>query len=58
VKFHVYQDKIGDWRWRLVARNGKVIADSGEGYKSRTHAKRMTTRIVTLEYNVPVVVDE
>jgi hypothetical protein len=31
-KFEVYQDKAGQYRWRLVAPNGKSIADSGEGY--------------------------
>jgi len=28
-----YQDQKGEWRWRLVASNGRIIADSGEGYK-------------------------
>jgi uncharacterized protein len=31
-KFEVYQDKAGQWRWRLLASNGKSIAESGEGY--------------------------
>ena len=31
-KFEVYKDKAGEWRWRLRASNGKIIADSGEGY--------------------------
>jgi hypothetical protein len=31
-KFEVYQDKGDQWRWRLVASNGKTIAESGEGY--------------------------
>src|ERR1051325_4536215 len=30
--FHVYQDKAGEWRWNLKASNGRVVADSGEGY--------------------------
>jgi uncharacterized protein YegP (UPF0339 family) len=34
-KFEVYQDKAGEYRWRLVAPNGKSIADSGEGYSSK-----------------------
>jgi len=29
-----YKDAKGEWRWRLVASNGRIIADSGEGYKS------------------------
>ncbi|HEV7889315.1 MAG TPA: DUF1508 domain-containing protein [Pyrinomonadaceae bacterium] len=33
--FHVYKDKAGEWRWSLKAANGRVIADSGEGYRER-----------------------
>lgn len=31
-RVHLYTDKTGEWRWRLVATNGKTVADSGEGY--------------------------
>jgi uncharacterized protein len=34
-KFEVYRDKAREWRWRLRAANGRIIADSGEGYKQR-----------------------
>ena len=37
---YVYRDKAGQWRWRMMARNGKIVADSGEGYASRSNAKR------------------
>jgi uncharacterized protein YegP (UPF0339 family) len=30
--FHLYRDKRGEFRWRLRARNGRIIADGGEGY--------------------------
>lgn len=33
-----YRDKAGEWRWRAVARNGEVVADSGEGYRERRDA--------------------
>ena len=33
--FEVYEDRAGQWRWRLVHDNGNIIADSGEGYSSR-----------------------
>lgn len=33
--FEIYTDNAGEWRWRLVHRNGNIIADSGEGYASR-----------------------
>ncbi|MBA2610020.1 MAG: DUF1508 domain-containing protein [Actinobacteria bacterium] len=32
----MYQDLRGEWRWRIVATNGRVMADSAEGYD--THA--------------------
>lgn len=38
--FEVYQDRADEWRWRLVATNGNIIADSGEGYQSKQGAKR------------------
>ena len=38
--FAVYQDAAGEFRWRFVASNGKIIADSGEGYDSRSHCIR------------------
>ena len=33
MKFELYRDRKKLWRWRLRARNGKVIADSAESYK-------------------------
>jgi Domain of unknown function (DUF1508) len=27
-----YEDLSGEWRWKRVAPNGEVVADSGEGY--------------------------
>ena len=34
-KFEVYVDKAGEFRFRLKARNGEIIA-TGEGYKAKT----------------------
>ena len=36
-KFELYQDKAGEYRFRLKARNGEIIATS-EGYKAKTSA--------------------
>ena len=33
--FEVYQDKAGEFRWRLRATNSQVIASSGQGYKEK-----------------------
>lgn len=33
-KITVYEAQDG-WRWRMLASNGKIVADSGEAYKRR-----------------------
>jgi uncharacterized protein YegP (UPF0339 family) len=38
--FEVYKDKGGEWRWRMIASNGRIVADSGEGYSSKSGARR------------------
>lgn len=35
MKYEIYQDKRGEWRWRLKAANWKILAVSSEGYKNR-----------------------
>jgi uncharacterized protein YegP (UPF0339 family) len=39
AKFELYKDAKGEFRWRLIASNGQMIANSGEGYKSKESAK-------------------
>lgn len=38
TKIEYYKDKKKEWRWRVVARNGNILADSGEGYKNKSGA--------------------
>jgi uncharacterized protein len=38
-KFQLYKDRKGEYRWRLRARNGEIIADSNEGYSSKASCK-------------------
>jgi len=40
----VYEDASGEFRWRLVHRNGNILGDSGEGYASRSNARRAADR--------------
>lgn len=35
LSFEVYQDAKEEFRWRLKAGNGKIIAVSSEGYKAK-----------------------
>ena len=40
ARFEVYEDAKKEQRWRLVAKNGKIIAASSEGYKAKADAER------------------
>jgi len=44
--FQVYKARDG-WRWRLWARNGRLVAESGESYKHRGFAARMAKQVRT-----------
>lgn len=35
-----YRDASGQHRWRIWAANGRVLAESGEGYRRKTDAVR------------------
>lgn len=37
--FEIYQDARKEYRWRLKASNGQVVATSGQGYKSRADCR-------------------
>lgn len=41
----LYRDIAGEYRWRLIHRNGNILADSGGGYSSRFNASRAVNRI-------------
>ncbi len=45
MKFQVYRDKASEWRWRLRASNGQIIAGSGEGYKNRRDCLHAVTLV-------------
>ncbi|GCF13625.1 hypothetical protein Harman_15600 [Haloarcula mannanilytica] len=48
VAYEVYADAAGQFRWRLLHRNGNILADSGEGYSSRSNARRAARRVSEL----------
>jgi uncharacterized protein YegP (UPF0339 family) len=45
MKFQIYLDSNSEYRWRLRAQNGKVVADSGEGYKKKASCKKAITKV-------------
>jgi uncharacterized protein YegP (UPF0339 family) len=40
MRFELYREAKGDWRWRLRTRNGDVVADSAAGYRNREDCER------------------
>jgi uncharacterized protein len=40
AKFYIYRDAKGEYRWRLRVGNGRIIADSGEGYVRKIDCER------------------
>jgi uncharacterized protein YegP (UPF0339 family) len=55
MKFEVYRDKAGEYRWRLLASNGQLTADSGEGYTRREDAHRAIAALLTAINDVVIV---
>ncbi len=56
-KFEVYQDKAGEYRFRLKARNGEIIAVS-EGYKSKPSCMNGIESVRKNAPDAPVVEEE
>lgn len=40
AKFEVYRDQKSEYRWRFRADNGRIVADSAEGYTTRAACDR------------------
>lgn len=55
--FRIYEDRRYEWRWRLVASNGRIIADSGEGYTRRHDAIHSVYRLRTIIASDAVIVE-
>jgi uncharacterized protein len=41
AKFEIYEDENnpGEFRWRFRANNGRIVADSGEGYTDKDNCE-------------------
>ena len=39
-RYETYKDSGGNYRWRLIAPNGRKVAPSGESFSSQSAAKR------------------
>jgi uncharacterized protein YegP (UPF0339 family) len=54
-KFELYKSSNGEYRWRLVASNGQVVATGGEGYSSKAAAQGGIESVKREAASAPVV---
>jgi uncharacterized protein YegP (UPF0339 family) len=54
AKFELYKSSNGQYRWRLKASNGQVIATGGEGYSSRAAAQGGIDAVKRVAATAPV----
>lgn len=45
MKIQYYKGKKG-WYIRIIAKNGKIVADGGEPYSSASNVKRACSRLI------------
>lgn len=51
---HVYKSKNG-WRWRVVASNGNVLANSGQGYSRRFDCVKALETVLSEAWRFPIL---
>ena len=56
-KFELYADKRGEFRFRLKAANGQIIA-TGEGYKAKASCKNGIASIIKNAPEAEIVIEE
>ena len=54
-KVEFFKDKAGEYRWRLKATNGRIIADSAEGYKNQADCEAGFELVKSLSSKADVV---
>ena len=55
MKFEIYADAGGNYRWRLVASNGQTVASSGESFDSKYNARRAAENVKDNAANAEIV---
>jgi len=58
MRFKIYTDIAGFWRWSLLAANGRCIADSGQGYKRKRDCVKGAEKIVEGASRAVVIVEK
>ena len=45
MKIALYEDTRGEWRWRMRASNGRIVASGGEGFSSKSACLDSVTNV-------------
>ena len=40
MRLELYKDVDKEWRWKIVSRNGRIVAVGDEGYRKRATMKK------------------
>lgn len=54
MRFEMWLDDSGEWRWRLLDHDDMTVAVSGESYKRKADCKRSITLVKSAEDDTPV----
>jgi uncharacterized protein YegP (UPF0339 family) len=54
MRFEIYKDKAGGWRWRLRGMNGKIVAVSSESYRRKDGATQSVGLVQGTTRKTPV----
>lgn len=53
----VYRDRKREFRWRILHRNGRIVADSAEGYVRRASCVRSVKNLAKALSGAKIVFD-
>jgi uncharacterized protein YegP (UPF0339 family) len=53
-RFEIYVDRAGEYRWRLRRADGEIVADSGQGYRTREQCEADLAWVRTHAASAPV----
>lgn len=45
MKFIIYKDKKREFRWKLIARNKRIIAVAGESFTRKANCRKSIVRL-------------
>jgi uncharacterized protein YegP (UPF0339 family) len=54
-KFEIFQDKKKQWRFRLIASNGRIVCQS-EGYTRKANCLATAERLAEIAFRASIVV--